>query len=473
MVEIESSEASLVGANEAQDEADEECRCGLRPASAKGARALRMAALGNLGCFFCCSVHRRRLPEVIALAVILWMAVLQWNAGAWFGLGGGVLAIGVRCYLSGSVFALMLCLYFPATLSLTLISKLTGSVYYQPGRFRVAAILMAGIITILLGAPAFLLWSSTLGLGAAITAEFGPSDPPNPMSDPLSFYDWMFRGTEINGPYGSPGGDFSMETYVYVAGIEPKPDWQESCTRPFAGQLELDVYFPASRNDGQPVPIIFNIHGGGFIEGDKSTIQAGAYFLERGYAIVSPNYDFVCDGFNGYEMVAELTLALDYVRANATKWGFDPNRIFVAGGSAGGYLALMLSYTLNSTCGNWQTCGITGVFNLFGATTDRSHPAKLNQQLAGSEDPEVIKNAFPAYNVNDGLPATLTLHGTYDSIVPYSHGVALHDALQEAGVKNLLIPAPTYEHVLQLGFYGAAAQVHRFALERFIASTAL
>ena len=37
------------------------------------------------------------------------------------------------------------------------------------------------------------------------------------------------------------------------------------------------------------------------------------------------------------------------------------------------------------------------------------------------------------------LPPILTIHGNNDTIVPYEHGVRLHQALDEAGVPNQLI----------------------------------
>ena len=42
-------------------------------------------------------------------------------------------------------------------------------------------------------------------------------------------------------------------------------------------------------------------------------------------------------------------------------------------------------------------------------------------------------------HVNADLPPILSIHGDEDSIVPYSHGVRLHEALERAGVSNKLI----------------------------------
>ena len=44
----------------------------------------------------------------------------------------------------------------------------------------------------------------------------------------------------------------------------------------------------------------------------------------------------------------------------------------------------------------------------------------------------------PLEYVRSGLPPILTIHGDADSIVPYQHGVRLHEALEKARVPNQL-----------------------------------
>lgn len=449
---------------------DDECSCG----------TCRPLFQGESVCCGCCRIRWVRLPEVAFLMLMMFLALFNYSP-SWFGSANTLVGVLFRGTYSGSAFFLMFFLYFPATIALTYYSVTR---YFQCGRFRAFALIFAGVVTDIFAFPTFRMWSSTLWLEDAITAEFGASNPPNPTTRAVSFYDWMFGGS------GSDLTAFEKLEFTYLENIEPKPGWGQPplrCFRDFAGELKLDVYKP-TQQDGQLAPIIFDIHGGGWTQGDKSDIQSGAYFLERGYGVVSPEYNFVCDGFHAYDMVGELTTALEYVREHAAEWGFDADRIFVVGGSAGGHLALMTSYTINSTsCGDWKSCGIKGVFSLYGVTTeaysatqwpDNGMTYVMADVLEADPEliPELIKNAFPAYfatwprgAVNP--PPTMTLHGTYDSIVPYNDGVALHAALEEAGVKNLLITAHTFEHILNLGYSGVASQVHRFALERFLALT--
>jgi dipeptidyl aminopeptidase/acylaminoacyl peptidase len=59
---------------------------------------------------------------------------------------------------------------------------------------------------------------------------------------------------------------------------------------------------------------------------------------------------------------------------------------------------------------------------------------------------EIAKQVSPLTYVRQGLPAILTVHGEADPIVPYAHGVRLHQALAEAGVPNELVTVPGGGH---------------------------
>ncbi len=51
---------------------------------------------------------------------------------------------------------------------------------------------------------------------------------------------------------------------------------------------------------------------------------------------------------------------------------------------------------------------------------------------------EVARMTSPLTHVRAGLPPVLTIHGDADPIVPYQHGVRLHQALESAGVASEL-----------------------------------
>jgi acetyl esterase/lipase len=113
---------------------------------------------------------------------------------------------------------------------------------------------------------------------------------------------------------------------------------------------------PANRTSNTSV-VIF-IHGGSFIGGDKSEFTALAKAMAfSGYAVINVNYRLV-DGEGLFDnppkhrlspvkvkdQVDDIAAIVDYTIGSAKKWVVNPNRIAVAGHSAGGTLALLYSY---------------------------------------------------------------------------------------------------------------------------------
>ena len=106
----------------------------------------------------------------------------------------------------------------------------------------------------------------------------------------------------------------------------------------------LDVYWPPQGNG--PFPVILSIHGGAFMGGDKRDVQVAPMLagLDRGYAVVSINYRMSGEALFP-ALVHDVKAAIRWMRAKAAAFLFDPDRLAVWGGSAGGYLALMAGVT--------------------------------------------------------------------------------------------------------------------------------
>ena len=109
----------------------------------------------------------------------------------------------------------------------------------------------------------------------------------------------------------------------------------------------LDFY-QASSN--QVTPLLFFIHGGGWMTGDKANPDFLAKCLENGISVVSINYRFIPDA--AAEKIAppvkacldDAARALQFVRSKAGEWFVDKERIGGCGGSAGGCTALWLAF---------------------------------------------------------------------------------------------------------------------------------
>jgi arylformamidase len=100
----------------------------------------------------------------------------------------------------------------------------------------------------------------------------------------------------------------------------------------------LDVFVP--RLEGAPV-LVF-IHGGYWRSLDKRDVSFVApAFVQDGAMVVLPNYA-LCPAVTIEAITLQLVRALQWVYRNAASYGADPERIVVAGHSAGGHLATML-----------------------------------------------------------------------------------------------------------------------------------
>ena len=106
----------------------------------------------------------------------------------------------------------------------------------------------------------------------------------------------------------------------------------------------LDFWKAAS---DRPTPLLFYIHGGGWMGGDKAGIAVEP-FLKEGISVVSINYRYISQAQDVVPPVKaplhDAALALQTVRSKAAEWNIDKLRIGASGGSAGACSSLWLAF---------------------------------------------------------------------------------------------------------------------------------
>lgn len=127
--------------------------------------------------------------------------------------------------------------------------------------------------------------------------------------------------------------------------------------RPNDADAKLDVYFPQSTSAGQKLPTLIWTHGGAWLSGDKAN-QSEYYqtIALEGFTVVSVNYSLAPDA-NYPKPVEQVNDAIGYVVANAERLHADPERIFLAGDSAGAQITSQIA-TLTTSTDNALQLGI-------------------------------------------------------------------------------------------------------------------
>ena len=109
----------------------------------------------------------------------------------------------------------------------------------------------------------------------------------------------------------------------------------------------LDFYKAEST---EPTPLVFYIHGGGWMLGDKAVVGNLEKYLASGISVVSINYRLVSQAHAaGIKPPVSWSLhdaarALQFVRSKAKEWNIDKMRIGATGGSAGACSSLWLAF---------------------------------------------------------------------------------------------------------------------------------
>lgn len=99
----------------------------------------------------------------------------------------------------------------------------------------------------------------------------------------------------------------------------------------------------------RPTPLVFHIHGGGWVAGDKAHVASLDKYLAAGISVVSINYRYSTQAMlAGVKPPVQWPLsdaarALQLVRSKAGEWNLDKQRIGATGGSAGACSSLWLA----------------------------------------------------------------------------------------------------------------------------------
>ncbi|MCZ6782283.1 MAG: alpha/beta hydrolase [Proteobacteria bacterium] len=260
---------------------------------------------------------------------------------------------------------------------------------------------------------------------------------------------------------------------------------------PFARErgvdLSLDVYRPrVPLAPGESRPVLFQIHGGGWVIGDKreQALPLMYQLASRGWVCVSANYR-LSPHATFPEHLIDCKRALVWIREHVAEYGGDRDFVVVTGGSAGGHLAAMVALTQNDPRyqpgfedaeTSVQGCvPFYGIYDMADRHGTYKHAGLLDvlsrQVLKGSpeEIPEAWEAASPLSQVHEDAPPLFAIHGDRDTLAPVGQARMFVAALGEKTREPLAYAEiPGAQHAFEL--FPSLRSVHvNDGVERFLA----
>src|SRR5215207_4143981 len=312
-------------------------------------------------------------------------------------------------------------------------------------------------------------------------------------------------------------------TWRLPAASEPR--WQRDVpfwTLPEADRrLFCDVWQPPRDLAPSGLAVVY-LHGGAWslLDKDFFTRRFFRHLAAQGHVVMDVAYRLYSET-DMLGMVGDAKRAIAWMKAQGPAYGVNPERVVVAGGSAGGYLALLAAYTPREGALRPEDVGardlsVRGVVSCYGPTDLRAYydytrqdiwgylgqatethpPGPLVRGLLGTSyerlglgksgaagameplvggTPETAPDLYalfsPITHVQPGSPPTLLIQGKDDVIAPVSATNLLFEQLVASGVRAVNIVFPHTEHGfdLVLPYWSPAAQTAWYYQERFLA----
>lgn len=252
----------------------------------------------------------------------------------------------------------------------------------------------------------------------------------------------------------------------------------------------MDIFTPDT--DTGPYPAIIVIYGSAWTaDNGKGAVGASsaAAWCPLGFAIVAVNHR-ASSQVKFPAQIHDLKAAVRYVRANASAYHIDPDRIGVSGGSSGGHLAALLGtsagvseYTVGNVTVNLEgdlgnhletSSRVQAVLTMAAPTDfllktacDPDTTTTPEEALIGGpleENVELCGLANPITYVDSSDPPFRIFHGAADETVPHCESAALYAALKVARVpvEYSLVAGAGHN---DLAMSGIAGDIDAFFLE--------
>jgi acetyl esterase/lipase len=196
---------------------------------------------------------------------------------------------------------------------------------------------------------------------------------------------------------------------------------------------KLNIWVPTGTAKTDKLPVLVWLYGGGWYSGQRDDYGfAGRAFAKQGFIVVIPDYRLVPEG-HWPDFLQDSAAAVAWTQKHIANYGGDPDRMALAGHSAGAYNSLMLALDPQwlKAAGS-DVSAIRGVVSLAGPT-DFFPFEKGGRADVAMGDIRPVEQTQPIHFVRADAPPLWLGHGTADTVVRVRNSQRLAAAMHKVG----------------------------------------
>ncbi|MFZ1488684.1 MAG: alpha/beta hydrolase [Ilumatobacteraceae bacterium] len=245
---------------------------------------------------------------------------------------------------------------------------------------------------------------------------------------------------------------------------------------PVQGRTPRMAIYRAAPGDS-PAPVVLNIHGGAWADGNESSDTALSRALaDRGFLVFSATYTLATADLQTWDIAPrEIAGAMETAHRLSAQYGGSTSRFYVTGSSAGGHLATLVANRisagddLGAGCGPLPTIGAVAV-NIAAVDPSIHNPywkvgdvaRRICKAFVGGppdEFPERYAQVISANFLHPAAPPTLLTYGPNDWLVPCQGTLDYARRAEGLGVEAATVAIPWTGHLVGLSGAGRRAIV--------------
>ncbi|MDQ0782359.1 alpha/beta hydrolase [Chryseobacterium sp. W4I1] len=252
-------------------------------------------------------------------------------------------------------------------------------------------------------------------------------------------------------------------------------------------EQHIDVFRPEKRSSSPAIPVIL-VHGGAFIEGNRTQVgYAANWFKDHGYTVFSIDYPLGKEDRHNWESaVNSVVTSMGFVVKNSKKFNVDPNKIVLVGGSAGAALVMQADLGLRQgfakSYDSPQPPVSAGVIAIYPPVSLSELWQKIDEKknidlkyaarryLGGS--PSEFPQRYAQLNLIDqlskGISPTFIIAGEIDHVVNVEATRTFVKKATELKLPVSYVEIPYGEHVFDANSNSIAGQIEWNKIEEFL-----